>query len=280
MQRLKVAYIPNIDTRQSGIGLNWNRMIKHIGEYVDIVHDPEVADVVHVSSDYAPQERVDVYTCQGGFLPPLKSVFVNLEHARKIIFISNWLKGAMHQYADKASVIGNGVDPDEWEGVEISDERYVLVKGYSVQTAHLRLVSDVMRARQDLRFVTIGWDRTIPCPANSRIVNAPISFSELQRLIAGCSCYISPSLETFGTLTLEAWWCRKPVLGLKLGGNLELMYKADGSVRGGLLYLNGNGLASSLSDIHPAHGEEGWQYVNDNFLWKNLVSRVYDVYIM
>lgn len=271
---MSVAYVPASETRQTGPGLNWMRMKKYLARRVNVVMDVREADVVHVNSDWSAS-RVDVYHARGGWAEPCATVYGNINKAKRIIACSRWLAAVLCPHkADITTIVPNGVDPDDWIGVRVYDGGYVLAKCCSVMGWELDILLQAARLRHDLEFVIVGGGIECEIPQNVRIVSH-LPFRALRHMIAGCSMFISPAIETFGTMVLEAWYCRKPVLALGIGGGAELV---GPEAAAGKLYYSSEELADLMSDVRSEHGDNGHEIVVNRYLWSSLADRVVSVY--
>lgn len=90
--------------------------------------------------------------------------------------------------------------------------------------------------------------------------------------------------ESFGVVFLEAWACKKPVVGSRMGATECLLTEGDD----GLLFeLNDpNSLTVALetlikdSDLQKRLGENGYQKILNNYTWEKIVSKYREAYLL
>ena len=103
-------------------------------------------------------------------------------------------------------------------------------------------------------------------------------------IFAACDVLVLPSSEeSFGIVFLEAWACRKPVIGLKAGAIPSVV--ADGV--DGLLVEPGDeeNLARTICqalarpELRAQLGQAGYQKVRQNYTWDIVADRFRQVYL-
>jgi glycosyltransferase involved in cell wall biosynthesis len=110
-------------------------------------------------------------------------------------------------------------------------------------------------------------------------------FSEAQKpaLLAASDIFVLPSeAESFGIAFVEAWACRRPVIGARMGAVASLIDEE----KDGLLFTCGDvgDLARAISTLLAAPqqrtqmGEAGFQKVLANYTWDIVVERTRSVY--
>lgn len=88
--------------------------------------------------------------------------------------------------------------------------------------------------------------------------------------------------ESFGVVFLEAWACRKPVIGAKMGATESLLNDGVDSI----LFEAGNSqsLQVALQDLinddtkRQMFGENGFKKVTENFTWHTIVAKYRNAY--
>ena len=90
--------------------------------------------------------------------------------------------------------------------------------------------------------------------------------------------------ESFGVVFLEAWACKKPVVGAKMGAIESLLSEGDDS----LLFEPGN--ADSLraclqtlmanEELRKRFGRNGYQKVVDHYTWERIVAKYREAYLL
>jgi glycosyltransferase involved in cell wall biosynthesis len=88
--------------------------------------------------------------------------------------------------------------------------------------------------------------------------------------------------ESFGVVFLEAWACKKPVVGSKMGAIQSLLSEGKDS----LLFESGNAdsLKATLQSLidnreaRTAFGSNGYKKVVENYTWEKIVGKYRDTY--
>ncbi len=282
--RLRVKYSPSLQDIEGEVGgpqRQWVLLHKYISRYVDIVDKDE--DILHAWGYSATIP--DVLSMQDGFIQAYDSNRL-LNRARSVIACAEILKLALCRHIrSKVKVIHNGVCFDEWKDVPPNSfglsKPYILVKGYHPFVEQLVVVADAIKLRPDLHFVALGWHRNAPRPLvdNLTVLEVPFPFDSMRGLMNDCAVYVSPFHESFGTLTVEAWACHKPVLALAITGNLEVLAR-DENIQGGRLYTSAEELAHLFDEaLGSSWGEEGYEQVLKYYGWERLAMQFFDHYL-
>lgn len=90
--------------------------------------------------------------------------------------------------------------------------------------------------------------------------------------------------ESFGVVFLEAWACRKPVIGTNMGAVASLV--ADG--KDGLLFTAGNvddllekiSILTADKNLRQTLGENGYAKALNNYSWPVIVKKYRDAYLL
>ncbi len=240
------------------------------------------ADVVHVQTAYrAPFFRKpDVWTCHGGFVPPIPEVADNFREAKTVISVAQWVVEQYFSDREEVYVIPNGVDTKEFEDLPSSG----LESGY-VLWAKAFLRSDfymfyrLAEVNPDLGFVTTVFDDRRPALPNLQVIGIQ-SYEVMKSVMNDCAVYVSTGSEVCPIQVLEAWACRKPVLAWAGDGNAELL-RYRGFVVGGELYTEFDEMQSGLHTLlaNPHYqGSAGRWTVECDFDWDVIARRTVEVY--
>jgi len=280
---VKVALIPEPHAwpKSGGVRQHCAMLHRHIWGYAELT-PANLANMVHVQSAY-PSDKVDVYTCHGGFTPhPIAIVYKNLKAATKIISVAKWIVDEFFlQYTCKTIVIPNGVDLVEWENlphnIQGLAEGFVLTKGYNSIKEHWLMLIDVARSLSNCMFVSIGAPMQL---TSSRLlpnfIVLPVQpHKAIQGLFNDCLMYISPSSEVNPVLAMEAMAACKPVVGLDLHGNQEVLHP-DCLYSGieDLQHLILTASQGQLDDVVDSNKRR----VETEYNWQHLIKRTVEVY--
>ena len=250
------------------------------------------ADVVHVQTAYRVPffRKPDVWTCHGGFVPPIPEVADNLRETKTIIAVARWVVDQYFPDRDAVYVIPNGVDVSEFENLPPSG----LEPGYILWSkAFLRPDWDMFyrlaEANPGLRFVSTLFDPCrptlpvglggVPELPNLQVIGIQI-YEVMKSVMNDCSVYVSTGSEVCPIQVLEAWACRKPVLAWDGDGNAELL-RYQGFVVGGELYTEFDEMHAGLQTLlaNPAYqGNAGRWSVECDFDWDEIARRTVEVY--
>lgn len=104
----------------------------------------------------------------------------------------------------------------------------------------------------------------------------PVLYNALDIFVLGSQS------ESFGVVFLEAWACKKPVIGSKMGAIQSLLSEGIDS----LLFDSGNadslkvGLRSLLenAELRVAFGNNGYKKVTGNYTWEKIVAKYREAY--
>ena len=119
---------------------------------------------------------------------------------------------------------------------------------------------------------------------NRVIIKKNFSQEEKGGIFAACDVLVFPSSEeSFGIVFLEAWACRKPVIGLRVGAIPSIV--EDGV--DGLLTTPGNTveLAQAICQLlaNPEQrrqlGAAGYQKVKSNYTWDIVTAKFREIYV-
>ncbi len=248
------------------------------------------ADVVHVQTSYRASTP-DVWTCHGGFVPPILEVAQNLREAKTVISVAQWVVDEYFPPRDEVYVIPNGVDVKEFENLPFSG----LEPGYILWSkAFLRPDWDMFyrlaEANPDLRFVSTLFDPCrptlpvglggVPILPNLQVIGIQ-TYEAMKSVMNDCSIYVSTGSEVCPIQVLEAWACRKPVLAWEGDGNAELLRPGSFAIMGGWMYVDFDemvyGLSALLEDPE-FYGSAGRTRVEHAYAWDDIARRTVEVY--
>jgi glycosyltransferase involved in cell wall biosynthesis len=280
---MKVALVPEPQAwpKSGGVRQHCLMLHRYLQGYVELA-PPSMAHIVHVQSAFA-SDRVDVYTCHGGFTPhPIALVYRHLKAATNIISVATWMiNDFFPEYAYKTTVIPNGVDVSEWEDLPDNilglEPGFVLTKGYNAITEHWRMVLDAAKEMCNYMFVSIG--SPVPVKSSRLLPNFVVIPEQPHDVIKGlfndCLCYVSPSSEVNPVFAMEAMAACRPVIGLDLHGNQEVLCQDllySGSLQ--LQFLIEAAATDQLDSLVRANR----QLVEEKYNWQRIVKRTVAVY--
>lgn len=178
--------------------------------------DPAYADpnavVILESAYYHPNP--DIYVCHGGFVPPIDVVYQNLEAAKTIVSVADWIISCFFpNLAHKTVHIPNGVEPDAFKNILPSglEPGYVL---YAKETEYfLPALAALAQQAPDLRIVTTVWPRSLNGVFENVTVIGPQSRDGIKSYLNDAGCLFLSGPEVNPIMALEAWACGVPVAG-------------------------------------------------------------------
>lgn len=206
----------------------------------------------------------------------------------------------------KIYVIGVGVDPsafDEADGLLIrkkyalGDSPVVLFVGRKDEEKGVMTAVDAMlsvwkhfpEAKLILAGTPTTFSKTIlkakTSALKSNILVEIDDFSEADKkhIYAACDIFVMPSrVESFGITFLEAWACKKPVIGADIGA-VRCVIK-DGEDGFLVQYGNSDQLSRIIirllknPDLRDRIGRSGWQKVQQDYTWDMVTQKVMEVY--
>lgn len=200
----------------------------------------------------------------------------------------------------KITVTGNGVNPEEFDGVEA----YAHTRPYLYAASHftpkkgievlLRALAQLRDAGHDIDLILAGSgpsEEKYKLLAQELGLNSRVHFwgvatrREMAALMHGCSVFVMPSLwEGFGITNLEAMVCRKAVVASKTGGIPEVVQDQET----GVLVPPGDSvaLAAAIADLlenadkRAAMGQKGREIAVTRFTWSVVTDRYLQAYEM
>jgi len=210
---------------------------------------------------------------------------------------------------DKITVIGAGVDIRAFakaDGARLRDryrwEMSPVVAIMAKQTERkrfdtlLQAMQRVWAAQPDVRLLIAGARTSYShqleqqisslTPEQQERVTVLSDFAEHEKpdLLAACDVFVLPSgYESFVIAFLEAWACKKPVIGTRRGAIPSVIDEG----RDGLLvtYQEAEELAQAILALladpqrRAQMGEAGYQKVLENYTWEIVADRVRAVYV-
>lgn len=268
----------------------------------EVVDDPGAADLVHTHAIERWPET-DIFSCHGIYpirqdMPRWQSeanaaIFDNIKLARRVIAVSRW---TAEQWAGLTGVspkiIHNGVDPQDWIGVErgvwrarlrIPESRPVVLWGKTY-------ISDVLDPAPAVEIALRNPDMTVVAPLPKEALRfAPPNmalvgvqpFDQMKLLLADCDVYLATVCENHSIQLLEALALGKPVLGYAHGGTAETLAGSQA----GLLVEPGNleALLTKLKSVlqEGLHSESllkmglaGQALVAERFTWQQIAGQL------
>lgn len=146
-----------------------------------------------------------------------------VRHAKQVVVPSRWVAEVFQRdMRFTPHVIGHGVEWEEWKHKR-PNQGYVL--GYSKNRSGTDVCDPSFLNKLAPHFPHIEFLSTFTpnrAASNIRAIGT-MPYEKFKRVVQGAAVYISPVKETFGIGTLEAMAAGIPVLGVKAGGNLDLI---------------------------------------------------------
>lgn len=209
---------------------------------------------------------------------------------------------------DRIVVIGGGVDPERFTGLDSTAwrvERGIgsapLVALVGQQAPHkgigalLAAMPEIWRSAPDTHLVVAGrttlhsgdlrrMAASLAPPGEGRVtfLDQP-NDRETATLIKSCDIFALPSRhESFGLVYLEAWICGRPVIGARIGSVSSVIEEG----RDGLLVDPGDSgdLARAVlrlidsPDLRRRMGEAGRRKTLERYTWESVVPRFRETY--
>jgi glycosyltransferase involved in cell wall biosynthesis len=208
----------------------------------------------------------------------------------------------------KITTIGAGVDPDQFAGADGQALRDTYGWGNDPVLAFvgqlnkrkgvhhlLAAMPQVWASYPQAKLLVAGASSTYshqqkqeatrlsPNDPNRVVLITDFPENEKANIFAACDVLVFPSSEeSFGIVFLEAWACRKPVIGMRAGAIASLV---DDGVDGLLIPPNcPDELAKAICHLlaHPAEraemGEAGYKKMHHHYTWDIVVNKFREVY--
>ena len=197
----------------------------------------------------------------------------------------NVSKESINDYKRQLGIPVNGEVIGYAGRIELPKNILVLIKAFErIAPEHPNAYLIIAGSQSDYLQVLQDYCSGMPAEISERIKwriafkhdEKPLLFHSLDIL-----CLPSPN-ESFGLVFLEAWSCKKPVIGAAIGAVKDVI--SDGE--DGLLMNVGDeiSLAEKLTtlletpSLRYKMGERGFKKVQDNFTWDIIVSRLRQCY--
>jgi glycosyltransferase involved in cell wall biosynthesis len=201
-----------------------------------------------------------------------------VRNARAVTVPSNWVSETFQRdMRITPRVIGHGVDWQEWQHNE-PDEGYVLAYGKNRAGTDVCDPSFIIPLASRFPYLTFVVTFA-PKGAPSNVQEIGLTpHEEFKKVIQRASVVISPIKETWGVMQAESLAAGKPILGVNLGGNRELIERGVN----GYLYDPGNyddmaeGLAYCLK--HRKILGENARETAKALTWEGSIEKLAEVY--
>jgi len=255
---------------------------------VATVHTSIVEDIKHVHG-WSPRETMSRVTYS---VSSRRLVANQIDAADRITTVSERVSGelAEHYGADDATVVGNGVDADQFQPSTGSDERYVLFVG---RLDYPKGVPDLLEAAKsvvknhDVKFVITGKGpqrEQLEQQVKRLGIEDDIEFSGYVSrarqisLYQNSTAFALPShYEGLPTVLLEAMACGAPVVATTVGGCPEVIEDGEN----GLLVSPkdppalSNAIDTILSDteLRTRMSRNARQTILDRYTWDEITDR-------
>lgn len=263
---------------RGGVATHLIHLHRHLSQYVNLVDNPDEADILHVESSWPiPQTKKKkkvVSVCHGGFVPLIAAVYWNLDKADKIVSVAKWMIDEFFpQHKHKTVVIPNGVDlpPDHILPSGFGKDYILYAKEWKW---HFEDFEWLVENKYDTYFLSTIWEKK-RMPDNLDFIGLQTP-SRMQSILKSAGALILTGSEVCPTMLLEAWSHKVPVIAKNIEGSKEIMTNG-----GGILYNSRNDLPDAVDFVlknKEKLGEQGYRQVCKKYQWKDLVSKYLNVY--
>lgn len=232
---LKVLISPGIDQidTDNGVGGVIHAQYKHLPKFgIELVSNPDDADVIACHIQQGDLPRVDVLMCHGLYWSgdPNSGQYVAMHHeanrrildaarrAHVVTVPSPWV--AMPFQRDmriSPDVIGHGIDLDSLPPMQEQHQGYVLWNKNRSGDACSPAPAIALAERGVAVVSTFGE------PGPTMQIIGPQPHADMLKIVASAEVYLATTKETFGIGTLEALALGIPVLGYAWGGTADLV---------------------------------------------------------
>jgi len=259
----------------------------------EVTNNPDGADIVHGHALLSANDawRVDVFTSHGVYPENEKvndRIFNAMRAAQVVTSVAEWPTKSYWPGlgVEEPVIIRNGVDIEKLKKVKKGRFRKEHgIKGPLAlwgKTSQMGVLREGLNratllpwACRDVMFAFTIWPNDMPKPSNV-IVTGVMSQQDMLEALRDCDVYLSTTVENFPVMVLEAMGLEKPVLGVNLGGNLEVGYK-------GYTYEDGSlddmvhGFRHCL-EYRKEFGVDNRQIIEERYTWEQIASKYADVY--
>ena len=258
---MKVFISPNPDRAGTNNGIG--RVVKAQYDYlpnsgVELVTDPNEADVIaaHIHGYGLP--RVDVLHCHGLHWEEFstrdtdlydrqvnRAVLDAARQAYAVTVPSEWVAIPFKRdMRISPAVIGHGIDLSEWQPLPMSERVDYLLWNKNRWDNVCDPTVAIELAKRGLPVVSTFGD------AQVMQVTGLISYEQMREMVRHAGIYLATTKETFGIGTLEALASGVPVLGYDIGGTSDLVKHKE------------NGYLVSPGDVEGLAA--GYKWLTDN----------------
>lgn len=284
-----------------GVMVHCRALVRHLEHRGwTVTADPVPGALVHTHAvDRAPV--VDVYTNHGIYpitaeMPQWqrdanRRIFDNLKTARRVIAVSEWTAAQWKPLTGIIPhIIPNGVDLDDWEDVPRGYWRGRLEAGSKpIILWGKQGVSDVLDPAPAIGIALQRPDVIVVAPMRASVLRTappnfrmtgPLSFENMQRLLADCDIYLATVQENHSIQVLEAMALEKPILGYRWGGTAETITSGvdgilvePGDIDGLVAHID-----MLLAEDGQNYGKAARETVADRFQWSHQIDKTLEVY--
>ena len=205
-------------------------------------------------------------------------------------------------------MIGGGVDLDVYseargghirEEFGFGDDPVVAMISKQVERKRfdvlLDAMGDVWKTTPSARLLLAGGRTAYSPVLENLIAELPIDYRRRVTMVSDFDEKLGPSLfaaadllvlpssrDSFGLVFVEAWACRKPVIGIDLGATASVIdHEEDGLL---VPYDDPENLAHAISrllldsDLRARLGRNGYQKVRQRYSWRTVGERFRELY--
>jgi glycosyltransferase involved in cell wall biosynthesis len=288
----KVWIVPQFkqpDVADGGIRRVSEAQVKHLPAYGwEVTEDPYAADVLnchagnyadlHINKPWVASSHGLYWTAEMEFgdwaRPANAHVLVNLRRADLLTAPSEWVAASMRRgLCSPVTVIGHGIDPDEWEPGE--SQGYVLWnKARADVVCDPREMNRLAAMEPGVVFIS-----TFGEPRNNVEITGQMPYPRMQELVRNAGVYLCLARETFGIGTLEAMAAAVPVLGWAHGGQLDILKHGEHGwlAKPGDYESLHQGLRYCL-DNRAELGAAAREHVLEHYKWADVIGQYAAVY--
>lgn len=287
---MKLYLIPKIDSEDKGEG-GVRRVIEAQLQYlpklgVEFVDSESDADIVAAHAMYTENSlKPTVQHCHGFYWSDYKwpkwadnankEVMDACRRADAVTVPSEWVAYAVRRNTWlNPTVIGHGINPDEWD-TNNEHEKYVLWNKNRIDSVCDPSPMNILaNMATDVQFISTFGAKT---PNVELLGRQPLK--QHKPFVQKAAVYLCTSRETFGIGTLEAMYCKVPILGWRWGAQTDFIkHKVNGwlSTPGDFDNLL-EGLYYCIEHREEL-GENAYQTVVDNYTWDKVIPKYYSLY--
>lgn len=206
-----------------------------------------------------------------------KEIMKAVRRVEAITAPSEWVAQSVRRNSMReVSVIGHGVDLEDWPFFKGTNKGYVLWNKTRIDpVCSNAAMNELARRAPDVPFLATLADERL---ANMKVTGV-LPYEEAKGIVADAGVYLSEARETFGIGTLEAMASGVPILAWRWGGNKDIVehqltgYLAEPENYDDLLA----GLRYCLKHRDEL-GRNARKVVEERYQWRDVIGRYATLY--